>query len=63
MAEMLCTFKPVGLCPRCRDASREPGQAYCAPCHRTIRQEATAERTRDRTRDRTRTPGPWRREA
>jgi len=25
MAEMLCTFKPVGLCPRCRDASARAG--------------------------------------
>lgn len=47
---MLCSFKPVGLCPRCRDASREAGQAYCEACQRAIRQEGKVARTRARMR-------------
>ena len=47
---MLCSFKPVGLCPRCRSTSREAGQAYCEACQRAIRQEGKAARTRARMR-------------
>lgn len=38
--------KPVGLCPRCMQRPRQPGQAYCAPCAADRQREARAERAR-----------------